>query len=89
MISNEAAPMPGASHEQAVPAALLAIDGAEPMPGDEVEFTVRGKVTRSEGGKAFIEPTAINGQPLPEMTAMSTDESVREAAEDADGGSDY
>jgi hypothetical protein len=91
MIIDDTAPS-SAPQEQAVPTASLAIDGAEPQPGDEVEFTVRGKVTRSEGGKTFLTPTAINGEPLPEMPAEMTDESVRDAAEDADesgAGSGY
>jgi hypothetical protein len=74
----------GGAMEFPLPSALLALDGAEPMEGDEVEFTVKGTVVRSAGGKAFVKPTEVNGQPLPEMPAAMTEDSVREAAEDAD-----
>lgn len=90
MIDNPDAP-PSAEtssnpNEQAVPTALLAVDGVEPQPGDPVEFTVKGTVTRSAGGKTVIAPTEINGQPLPEMPhgEPDEDEAMRAMAEDAD-----
>lgn len=56
-----------------VPASALAVSGGEmeggaaavsPGVGDEVEFTVRGAVTRSEGGNVYVKAAAINGEPL-------------------------
>lgn len=37
-----------------------------PTIGDVVNFTVDGKITRIEGDKAYIEPTAVNGEPVSE-----------------------
>ena len=35
-----------------------------PEAGDEVEFSGKGRVTRVEGGNAYVEATEINGQPV-------------------------
>ncbi len=35
-----------------------------PAVGDEVDFTGRGKVTRSENGQVYFAATEINGQPV-------------------------
>ncbi len=37
-----------------------------PGVGDEVEVSVTGRVTRSEGGDIYMMPVAVNGQPLPQ-----------------------
>lgn len=42
-------------------------EGVAPAVGDEVEFTGKGRVTRSEGGNAYIEVTEANGQPVAGM----------------------
>jgi hypothetical protein len=90
MITDDIPPAPdaGAPAEQIVPTALLAIDGAEPAEGDEVEFKVRGIINRNEGGKSFVKITALNDQELPEaapeMPAELSEDDVRDAAETAD-----
>jgi hypothetical protein len=91
MITDDipAAPDAGAPAEQIVPTALLALDGAEPAEGDEVEFKVRGIINRNEGGKSFVKITALNDQPLPdaaapEKPAEPNEDDVRDAAEKAD-----
>jgi hypothetical protein len=63
----EAAPAM-ASTEQCVPVDALAIPGEgealeAPEIGDQVSYTVEGKVTRIEGKKAYVEPETVNGQP--------------------------
>lgn len=71
-----------------VPAALLAIDGAAPAQGDEVEMTVTGIVEASQGPMLLIRPTQLNGQPLPEMPAEparpTSEDDIRAAALAAD-----
>lgn len=58
--------------ELCVPAATLTEtteapgETVAPEMGDEVEVTIRGRVTRSEGGNVYLQPTAANGQPLPD-----------------------
>jgi hypothetical protein len=67
-----------ASTEQCVPLESLAMpeEGeqmANPEVGDVVSYTVEGKVTRIEGGKAYVEPTAINGKPMSEKEEPAGD----------------
>jgi hypothetical protein len=57
--------------EVCVPLSALAMpDGengdqmANPEVGDKVTFTVDGAVTRIEGDNAYVEPEAVNGQPV-------------------------
>lgn len=40
--------------------------GTAPGVGDEVELTVKGRVTRIEGGNAYIQPESVNDEALPE-----------------------
>ena len=61
--ANPDAPMESAEKSHCVPAAALAIDGAAPEVGDEVEYTVKGRVARIEGGETYVMPETINGQP--------------------------
>lgn len=68
--------------EQCVPMAALAIDGAAPAQGDAVQYTVKGKLSRIEGDKAYVTPDTINDQPAagaktPET--MSDDDMMDEA----------
>jgi hypothetical protein len=56
-------------NEQCVPIESLAMpDEGEQMTnpevGDPVSYTVEGKVTRVEGGKAYVAPESINGKPI-------------------------
>ncbi len=75
--------------EMCVPGETLTVDGTAPEMGDTVEFTVRGEVKRAEGGKLYIAPSEINGQPMPEMSAaeqpIDEEERVRQMAMEADG----
>lgn len=87
MIAPDTATHPDASSEAtenlfAIPAAALAIDGATPEPGDTVEFTVRGTISRAEGGELYVMPEMINDQPatLPPEAAAPTDEDPMMAA---------
>jgi hypothetical protein len=55
--------------EQCVPLESLGVPGEgeameNPEVGDRVDYTVEGKVTRIEGGKAYVLPEAVNGKPV-------------------------
>lgn len=62
------------NNELCVPASAVAVpadadsqDGpTAPAAGDEVEVTVRGTVSRIEGGNVYLQPTSANGEPLPD-----------------------
>lgn len=68
-----AGPMEPDGDEFCVPVDALAMPDEQeqmtpPEVGDPVTFQVDGKVTRIEGGKAYIDPTAINGKDVSEPT---------------------
>lgn len=73
-----------------IPASALDVDGAKPAEGDEVEFTVRGTVKKSEDGRLAVSPSAINDQPYsagdkaPERPEDMSDDDVASAAARAD-----
>lgn len=67
---------PKHSSEQCVPLGALSIDGTAPAQGDEVDYTVKGKIARIEGEKAYVTPATINGEPI------AAEESPSEPAED-------
>ena len=57
--------------EQCVPIEALAMpeEGdqlANPEVGDQVSYTVEGKVTRIQGGSAYVMPESVNGKPVEE-----------------------
>lgn len=52
------------SNELCLSEQSVAIDGAVPAPGDEIELTVKAKVSRVEGGKVYATPTEANGEPI-------------------------
>jgi len=61
------------SGEDCVPVDCLAMPDsdngdkmANPEPGDMVTYTVEGKVTRVEDGKAYVDREMINGKPCGE-----------------------
>jgi len=54
----------GGSMELCLPSQNLAVEGVEPENGDEVEFTVKGKVSRAEGGFTYVTPSMVNGEPV-------------------------
>lgn len=72
-------------NEQCVPAAALAADGTPPAVGDEVEYTIKGKVTRVEGEMAYVDPASCNDQPIAQKPAgPDTQDDVMDAAKKAD-----
>ena len=54
----------GGSMDLCLPSQNLAVEGVEPEVGDEVEFTVKGKVSRAEGGNTYVTPSEVNGSPV-------------------------
>ena len=82
MITPDTAPAnPDASSESTeqfhvVPLATLAVEGATPEIGDTVEFTVKGRLAKTEGGEAYVTPETINGHDatLPAEAPGSEDE---------------
>jgi hypothetical protein len=74
---------PGQASEICVPTGALAIDGVPPQPGDTVEYQGRGRVTRVEGDKAYLETTDVNGMPTHRQGDDGREEMMR-AAEAAD-----
>jgi hypothetical protein len=82
----------GDDKEQCVPLEALQMpDETEQMTapevGDVVDYQVQGKVTRVEGGMAYVQPTSINGQ---ELDDKDQDESENaEPAPEAQDAADY
>lgn len=70
-----------------VPIAALAIDEAKPQPGDPVDLTASGTLSRIDGEFAVVEIDTLNGAPVPpEADAGEPDgDEVRRMAEEADG----
>lgn len=82
----KATPSPS-SPELPVPLDLLAIDGVAPAVGDETEIKVGVRIARVEGSIAFVQPTSIEGTPIPDQIAAEvepTDEGLAEMAAKAD-----
>jgi hypothetical protein len=55
--------------EDCIPLNILAMPDEgdqmqEPAVGDQVQYSVEGKVTRIEGGQAYVQKTAVNGQKI-------------------------
>lgn len=83
-------PMPektGNKNEICVPANALSVpeDGGGETPpgvGDTVEFTVSGKVSRTEGGELYVTPTTINGEPVQEAPETPSEQDM-DAQEEA------
>lgn len=50
-----------------------------PADGDTVSLQIEGRVVRTEGGKSYIQPVSVNGEPMdmaqdkPEDMAEDTD----------------
>lgn len=58
--------------ELCIPESAVAIAEGEsgsvaPQPGDMVEATIAGPVTRAEGGNIYFEARTANGEPIPDM----------------------
>ncbi len=64
--------------------ATLAIDGTQPEVGDTVDLKVKGSVTKIVNGCAWVEPSTINGQPVPESTPAASDDDLMKAAQQHD-----
>jgi hypothetical protein len=78
--------------EQVVPLAALEIDGTAPAVGDDVSYTVAGKIARVEGGHAYVTASTINDQPATKPTAPAaemSDADVMAAAKKADEDDGY
>jgi len=67
----------------AVPLAPLAIDGTPPAEGDEVTFTVTGRIVSARGGQAQVQVATINDQPIA-MDEAAEDRALMEQAMAAD-----
>lgn len=57
------------TNEQCVPLDALGMPDdtdqmAAPEVGDVVSYTVEGKVTRVQGGQAYVMPESVNGKPI-------------------------
>jgi hypothetical protein len=78
------------TNEMCIPADAVELDGATPETGDSVSFSVEGTVTRGEGGKLYVKPTMINGEPVKdEPEALDPDTEMDRIAQDADNEKDY
>jgi hypothetical protein len=66
-----------------VPLAALAVDGVSPAQGDNVSFTVTGRIVSAEGQSAQVQVETINDQPIAADEAAE-DLAMREAARASD-----
>lgn len=77
--------------EVKVPLAALAIDDAQPQPGDPVDLNATGKLSRIDGDFAVVEIDTLNGSPVPPADAGAGEpagepagDELRGLAEEAD-----
>lgn len=61
----------GSSSELCAKTASVEVDGAQPKVGDEIEVTVKGKVTRTDNEDTYFTPTEVNGEPVQSSSADS------------------
>ena len=54
----------GGAQEICAPLDAFSVNGTPPAEGDEVEFKVKGTVSRVEGGNAYVEPETVNDSPV-------------------------
>jgi len=84
------APSSNALRKIKVPLELLAVDGINPEQGDDVTFTVSGKLAAISGKDGEVEVVSVNdtdlAAPEPEL---SEDEAALDAARRADEGMAY
>lgn len=64
-------------NDTCIPAKAVAIDGSNPATGDEIEVTLKGKVTRVDGEQVYFKPETANGEPI----AKSGDDEAAEGEE--------
>lgn len=67
-----------------VPLDTLAVEGAMPEIGDEVDLHVKATVKSIEGSMACVSPTEVNGQPVPAQSGPPSREQLRAQAESDD-----
>lgn len=70
------------TRELCIPSAALALPDEgeqmlEPSPGDPVQATIEGTVSRIENGHAYITLAAVNGQPIEEAAPVDPMETER------------
>lgn len=86
------------ANEVCIPTSALAVAGTPPAAGDDVEVTLKGKVTRTDGDNTCFTPTEANGQPIDaedaedggddeEAEGEPTEQSLRDAADEHDQAS--
>lgn len=68
--------------------ASLAEDGVTPGIGDEVSFTVTGRIHSLEGDVACVTPETVNGEPAPQAP-MSERDQLRGQMEAMDNNESY
>lgn len=69
-----------------LPVDALETDGVEPEVGDEIEHSIKGKVTKISGDTATISITALDGAPVEGSQSEEAGESPEE--ESAEEGSE-
>jgi hypothetical protein len=75
------------AQEVDIPSAAVAIDGTNPEPGDEIEFTCKAKVKQVNGSNASVTITEVNGTPVDskaESEEPSNDDDMMDIADKAD-----
>lgn len=81
--------------EQCIPADTVAVPDPDqdeamvpPEEGDTVRYEVEGKVTRTEGGHVYVQPVAINGQPVNGNDEQPAEEAELDKLRDEAGAMD-
>jgi hypothetical protein len=71
-----------------LPLDALSADGVEPEVGDEIEHSIKGKVTKISGETATVQLTELDGSPIEGSPAEEAGESPEEEAgeEESEGG---
>jgi hypothetical protein len=84
--ATETPAMESAENDHCVPLTALSLEGTPPEVGDKVTYTVRGTVTRVEGGEAYVTPSTVNDEPakLAKEPAMDEDAEMMAMAMKAD-----
>lgn len=68
----------------AVDVDTLVIDGVRPKAGDPVDLKVSGTIRKLVDNTAFITPTTINDQPMPEKPQATEEEDLMAKANELD-----
>jgi hypothetical protein len=70
-----------------LPLDSLSVDGTEPEVGDEIEHSIKGRVTKITGDSATIRVTALDGEPVEGSPAEEGAESPEEEASEQESES--